>query len=179
MFWKNSWTVETRSVGKHRDLPPNDITIVYYLNSHMVWRNGVNKFWEKYCWRCSKEVSWNVITVGKCTSTKTKTKMSSSESEYFSAEDVQFFASSQESGSQQSQETDPDMGLEPYQFEPLADGSSGPSSSSQESSQELQEESAGSLTWCSCGKCRPMEQQNDRLCCKSAVIMKGKIIGGE
>ena len=36
MFEKNSWTVETRSVGKHRHVAPNDVTIVVSLRTNLV-----------------------------------------------------------------------------------------------------------------------------------------------
>jgi hypothetical protein len=53
-----------------------------------------------------------------CAVYQIKTNMSSSESEYFSAEELIFLASSQsETSSQETQ--DSSLGLEPYRFEPL------------------------------------------------------------
>ena len=102
----------------------------------------------------------------------------SSDEEYFSA--GEFFASSQESGSSSS---DSNLGLEPYQFEPVEeDGSSGSSSSS--SSQETEEllysmdDDHGNQTdWCKCGNCRAMAHAHERVCCTDVTTIAKKLQG--
>ena len=98
--------------------------------------------------------------------------MSSSESDAY----VQFSEYSRDSNS--SSESNSDMGLLPYQFEPVEDGTSGSSESSQseiEDSEEQQTVGVDDLSWCKCGKCRAMDNENHRVCCRQVSEAVSKL----